>query len=101
MSAVEAVGYAAATLTTIAFVPQAVKALKDRATRSLSLGMYLIFTCGVLLWAVYGAYRRDWAIVTANVVTSLLSIAILVTKIRYDGLKLGVHESTGYKPPAG
>jgi MtN3 and saliva related transmembrane protein len=88
MSAVEAVGYLAATLTTVAFVPQAVKVLKDRDTRSLSLGMYLIFTCGVLLWAVYGAFRRDWAIVTANVITSLLSIAILATKIRYDGMRL-------------
>ena len=89
MSAVEAVGYVAATMTTVAFVPQAVKVLKDRDTRSLSLGMYLIFTCGVLLWAVYGAYRHDWAIVAANIVTSLLSIAILVTKIRYDGLHFG------------
>lgn len=89
MSAVDAVGYVAASMTTIAFVPQAVKVLKDRDTRSLSLGMYLIFTCGVLLWAVYGAYRRDWAIVTANVITSLLSIAILTTKIRYDGMHLG------------
>lgn len=86
---IEAVGYIAATLTTLAFVPQAAKVLKDRDTRSLSLGMYLIFTLGVLLWAVYGVIRRDWAIVIANVVTSLLSIAILVTKIRYDGLHFG------------
>lgn len=86
---IEAIGYIAATLTTVAFVPQAAKVLKDRDTRSLSLGMYLIFTLGVLLWAVYGMARRDWAIVVANVVTSLLSIAILVTKIRYDGLNFG------------
>ena len=91
MSVVEAVGYVAATLTTVAFVPQAVKVLKERETRSLSLGMYLIFTCGVLLWAVYGAFRHDWAIVTANVVTGLLSIAILATKIRYDGMRFGAH----------
>jgi MtN3 and saliva related transmembrane protein len=88
MFRVETIGYLAATLTTVAFVPQAAKVLKDRDTRSLSLGMYLIFTLGVLLWAVYGAFRHDWAIVAANVVTSLLSIAILLTKIRYDGLEL-------------
>lgn len=86
---IEAIGYIAATLTTVAFVPQAAKVLKDRDTRSLSLGMYLIFTLGVLLWAVYGMARRDWAIVVANVVTGLLSIAILVTKVRYDGLSFG------------
>lgn len=101
MSAVEAVGYIAASLTTIAFVPQAIKVLKDRDTRSLSLGMYLIFTCGVLLWAVYGAFRRDWAIVTANVVTSLLSIAILATKIRYDGMQLRTRATSEQKLPVG
>ena len=37
MSVVDAVGYVAAALTTIAFIPQAVKVLKDRDTRSLSL----------------------------------------------------------------
>jgi MtN3 and saliva related transmembrane protein len=94
MSAVQAVGYLAATLTTIAFVPQAVKVLRDRDTRSLSLGMYLIFTVGVLLWAVYGMFQHDWAIVTANVVTSLLSIAILATKVRYDGLQFGSRVSS-------
>src|SRR3954447_3409130 len=99
MSVVEAVGYAAATLTTVAFLPQAVKVLKDRDTRSLSLGMYLIFTFGVLLWTVYGAFRRDWAIVAANVVTSLLSIAILVTKIRYDGLGFGTRSKPRQKLP--
>jgi len=98
MSVVEPVGYVAATLTTVAFVPQALKVLKDGDTRSLSLGMYLIFTCGVLLWTVYGVFRHDWAIVVANVVTSLLSIAILATKIRYDGLQFGSRASSTEKP---
>jgi MtN3 and saliva related transmembrane protein len=99
MSVVETVGYLAATLTSVAFVPQAVKVLKDRDTRSLSLGMYLIFTSGVLLWAVYGIFRRDWAIVAANIITSLLSIAILATKIRYDGLQFGRSAATELQPP--
>ena len=47
-------GYAAATLTTLAFVPQAVKTIRTRDTRSLSLGMYLVFTIGIGCWFAYG-----------------------------------------------
>jgi MtN3 and saliva related transmembrane protein len=83
----ELVSYAAATLTTVAFIPQAIKALKEHDTQSLSLGMYLIFTVGVVLWGVYGWLRGDWAIVVANAITGSLCIAILVEKIRNDALK--------------
>lgn len=78
------IGYAAATCTTISFVPQAVKALREGDTHSLSLGMYVIFTIGVLLWALYGYSRDDWAIVIANVITGALSTAILAAKVRND-----------------
>lgn len=80
----EIVGLLAASLTTVAFIPQAFKALRHRDTRSLSLGMYVIFTMGVILWGIYGWLRGDWVIVTANVFTAGLAIAILVTKLRYD-----------------
>jgi len=80
----EIIGFLAASLTTVAFIPQAFKALRYRDTRSLSLGMYVIFTAGVILWGIYGWLRGDWVIVTANVVTAGLAIAILVTKLRYD-----------------
>ena len=79
---VEFIGYAAATLTTVAFLPQAVKVLKDRDTHSLSLGMYTIFTTGVALWGVYGWLRGDWAIVVANAITGALCLAILIAKVR-------------------
>jgi MtN3 and saliva related transmembrane protein len=80
----EIIGLLAAILTTAAFIPQAFKALRYRDTRSLSLGMYVIFTAGVILWGIYGWLRGDWVIVTANAVTAGLAIAILVTKLRYD-----------------
>jgi MtN3 and saliva related transmembrane protein len=78
------IGALAATLTTIAFVPQAHKVLVYKDTHSLSLGMYVIFTSGVLLWAAYGYLRGDWVIVVANVITAVLCLAILVVKLRND-----------------
>ena len=86
MNGTELVGYVAATLTTVAFVPQALKALKERDTHSLSLGMYLIFTAGVALWGVYGWLLHDRAIVVANLITGTLSLAILWAKVKNDVL---------------
>ncbi|MGH8402367.1 MAG: PQ-loop domain-containing transporter, partial [Gammaproteobacteria bacterium] len=47
------IGFVAATLTTISFLPQAYHSLRTRDTRSISLGMYMLFTLGVALWLVY------------------------------------------------
>ena len=78
------IGALAATLTTIAFVPQAHKVLVYKDTHSLSLGMYVIFTSGVVLWGAYGYLRDDWVIVVANAITAVLCLAILVVKLRND-----------------
>ena len=85
MVLVDAVGYFAASCTTLAFLPQAVKVLRDKDTKSLSLGMYVLFTVGVGFWLAYGILKDDYVITLANAITIILSLAILVTKIRYDG----------------
>jgi MtN3 and saliva related transmembrane protein len=84
MTPTEIIGALAAVLTTIAFVPQVHKVLVHKDTHSLSLGMYLIFTTGVLLWGTYGYLRGDWVIVAANGVTAVLCLAIVVMKLRND-----------------
>jgi MtN3 and saliva related transmembrane protein len=86
MTPTEIIGALAATLTTIAFIPQAHKVLVSRDTHSLSLGMYVIFTAGVVLWGVYGYLREDWVIVLANAIVAVLCMAILVMKLRNDVL---------------
>ena len=75
------VGYMAATLTTASFLPQAILTLKTRDTESLSLGMYSLFTSGVLLWLIYGIYLANPAIIIANAITFLLAAMILSFKI--------------------
>ena len=84
MNLIELIGYTAATLTTVSFVPQVWKAVRDQDTRSLSLGMYVIFSTGVALWGLYGYLRNDWVIILANGVTIVLCLAILFVKIRND-----------------
>jgi MtN3 and saliva related transmembrane protein len=77
------VGYLAAALTTLSFLPQAIHTFKTKDVTGISLGMYSAFTGGVALWLVYGVLQAAWPIVIANVVTLSLAVAILVMKLMY------------------
>ena len=77
----ELVGYLAASLTTVSFFPQAVKTLRSGDTRSISLGMYALFTSGVALWALYGVMVGDGPVLLANLITLLPAAVVLQRKI--------------------
>ena len=77
------VGYAAATLTTASFVPQALHTFQTKDVRGISLAMYSAFVMGILLWLVYGLLLGAWPIVIANAVTLALAVAILAMKLKY------------------
>lgn len=79
----ELIGYAAASLTTAAFIPQAWLTWRSRRVDGVSLGMYSIFTLGVALWLTYGVLIGAWPIIAANAMTLLLAVFILSMKIRY------------------
>jgi MtN3 and saliva related transmembrane protein len=83
MDHTELIGYVAATLTTIAFIPQVVHTWRQRSARGISLGMYAIFTCGVALWLVYSLLLAAWPLIVANSATLVLALAMLVMKLRY------------------
>jgi MtN3 and saliva related transmembrane protein len=80
---IELLGYLAAVLTTLSFVPQAWQTFRTRDVSGISLGMYSLFTVGIALWLVYGALLRAWPVVAANAVTLALALAILVMKLRF------------------
>jgi len=77
------IGFFAAFCTTIAFLPQAIKVYKSKSTKDISLYMFLIFTIGVLSWLMYGIVISDLPIILANSVTLILSLFILVYKIKF------------------
>jgi len=83
MNSTDLIGYFAATLTTIAFVPQAWLTWKTRKAEGVSLGMYAIFTTGVAAWLVYGLLLGAWPIVAANTITLALALFILGMKLRF------------------
>lgn len=79
---VDLLGYAAATLTTASFVPQAWLSFRTGDVSGISLGMYASFTVGVALWLAYGVVLGAWPIVVANAITLMLALSILLMKLR-------------------
>ncbi|MDH7453296.1 SemiSWEET transporter [Luteimonas composti] len=79
----EWLGYLAATLTTLAFVPQAAKTIRSRDTSGISLGMYVVFIVGVGCWFGYGLALGSWPMILANAVTFVLAALILALKLRH------------------
>ena len=81
---IKILGYSAAFLTTISFLPQTIKSIKEKNTEGISLGMYSLFTLGVFFWLVYGLSKKDIPIVAANSVTFVFAIIILGLKIKHS-----------------
>lgn len=74
---VELLGFAAAFLTTIAFIPQVVQVWKSKSTDGLSLTTYLIFVTGVFLWFLYGLSIGSLSMIIANFITVILALIII------------------------
>jgi len=81
----ELVGYAAASLTTLSFIPQAMHSWSTRNLSGISLSMYSLFTLGVGLWLLYGIALESWPIILANALTLALAGSVLVLKVRHRG----------------
>ncbi len=80
---VNTIGMVGAVLSTLCWVPQAVKVVRDRETQALSL----VSTCGLavggIIWLIYGIARLDWPLIASNAVSLALTLVILRFKLRY------------------
>jgi len=74
---VELIGFAAAFLTTIAFIPQVVQVWKTNSVEGLSLTTYIIFVIGVFLWFLYGLNIGSLSMIIANSITVVLALVII------------------------
>ena len=80
---VHATGAAAAALTTLCWLPQAVRVIRLKDTRAISLTTNLVFAAGIALWLVYGIAIGNWPLIAANGVSLILTLIIIATKLRY------------------
>jgi MtN3 and saliva related transmembrane protein len=83
MLAIQILGLAAGTITSITFLPQVVKIWKTRSAKDLSLIMLLLLMLGVILWLTYGLIVMDAAIIYTNSMVLAMSFIMLFFKLRY------------------
>ena len=81
---IEFFGYFAAILTTAAFLPQLIKTLKTKKADDVSLVTLIMFICGVASWIIYGYKISSSPILIANLITFILNLFILISKIYYS-----------------
>ena len=79
---IDLLGYLAATLTTVAFIPQVVKSLRTQSVNDLSLAMLITFNIGVGCWLVYGFLIGAGPLMAANGATLACSLILLVLKLK-------------------
>lgn len=82
-AAIEMLGFAAAVLTTLCWVPQALQTIRTRDTSGISLWTQGIFAAGIVLWLVYGVLLMSWPLITANAISLCLVLVILAMKLRH------------------
>lgn len=75
-------GFFAAMLTSLAFVPQAIRVIQTRQTKDISRNSYILLNLGISLWLLYGIMKMDLPIIIANSTTIIFSMTILIFKLK-------------------
>jgi MtN3 and saliva related transmembrane protein len=83
MPALEILGFVAAILTTLCWLPQAAKTIRTKETGSLSLLAQSALTVGIVLWLAYGLLIGNAPIILSNAISLVLVTTILAMKLRY------------------
>jgi MtN3 and saliva related transmembrane protein len=77
------VGSMAATLTTVSFLPQMVKAYKTKKMQDVSPYLMALYASGTTLWLAYGVFLSDWVIILANAFGTAFNLVLLYMKFAY------------------
>jgi MtN3 and saliva related transmembrane protein len=77
------IGLLAASLTTFAFLPQSIRAIKTKHTKDISLPMLIMLEIGVLIWIMYGAIISDIPLLFANIISFVFVSITLLLKLKY------------------
>jgi MtN3 and saliva related transmembrane protein len=83
MGFIDAIGALGAVLTTVCWLPQAIRIVRERDTRAISLAATAGFTAGIVLWLVYGVALVDWPLIASSAITLALMLVILALKLRH------------------
>ena len=79
----EVIGFLAAILGTICWLPQTIKTWRTREVNDLSIWANLLILATVTLWLVYGVLLGAWPLIIANVISIVLIGAIIAAIILF------------------
>lgn len=82
MQAIEMLGYGASVASGGAFLPQAIRALRTRQTRDLSLLSVALGAAGTVLWSCYGLAISSGPVTASNLVVMPFAMATLAMRLR-------------------
>jgi len=82
-AAIPWIGATAAVLTTICWLPQAVRLVRHKDTRAISLWTNMTFMLGLVCWLTYGIALSNPPLIGANAVSIVFTLVIIAMKLRY------------------
>lgn len=82
-SAIKIIGLVGAVSTTVAMLPQAIRIIRLKETRDISLSTFVILAFGVTCWFVYGIHSKDVPLILANSITLPIDLVIVFLKLKY------------------
>lgn len=77
------VGIVAGILTSVAMLPQVIKAIRTGETKDISLFMVILLTTGLGIWVYYGILRDDKPIIYTNSFSLLVNLTLLILRIKH------------------
>lgn len=83
---IETIGGLAAVIGTIGWLPQALKTIRTKNTKDLSLSTNLMLLTTVALWFVYGLALGSWPLIIGNIISIMLIgiIVVIILKNRHQ-----------------
>lgn len=82
-------GLVAGLMTTVGFVPQIIKSLRERSMGEVSLLMPMLLSVGMFLWLLYGLLTDDVPIVIWNAIALTLNLCLVALKVHFGRTKYG------------
>lgn len=83
MNIIDIIGYAAAGMAAIIFLPQVIQTVRNKDTKGLSLPSFILITISNSLWFTYGLLTEDTAIILSQIFLLPMGLTILLYKIKY------------------
>lgn len=81
---IDKIGTLAAIMSIIGFLPQAIKTIRTRKTRDLSLASWSVLFVGSILWLIYGFNKSLLPVILVNSVLAVSSTIIIFIRLRFN-----------------